>query len=177
MPTIHSHDGSVPQKKSREKGGLTSCTNLRRSGGMCGNTCVLRSEHATKLDPKIRHEFILPQKWTHSAKAFSTTPTNLGPNVRAHPTSSLDQLTRPPFASRVSSRIPNASASRAFRFLISHSPVHVNASFVPEHGTVERRFPHGHVSVTGERQGSVSGQAAGAWQVCVHGWRAGRLSS
>ena len=111
---------------------------------------------------------------THSANAFSTSPTNLGPNVLADPTNSTDQVTLP-LASRFSSLIPSASASLALRFLISHSPVHVSASFVPEQGTVERRFPHGHVSVTGVRQGSVSGQAAGAWQVCVQGWWAGRL--
>ena len=116
---------------------------------------------------------------TYSANALSTTPTNLGPNPLATPTNSTAYVTlllRPVAASeRLSSLMPSASASRALRFLISHSPVQASTSLVPEQGIVERRCPQGQVSVTGKRQGSVSGQAAGAWHACVQGCCAGRL--
>lgn len=170
------NDTTRTQKKLK---GRTSCTNLRRSGGMCGNTCVRRSEVTKLYQRKARQHPNRDtpnggKRETHSANAFSTTPTNLGPNPLATPTNSVVYVTLP-FASRFSSLMPSASASLAFRFLISHSPVQARASFVPEQGMVERRWPQGHVSVTGARQGSVSGQAAGAWHICVQGCCAGRL--
>lgn len=85
---------------------------------------------------------------TYSENAFSAMLKNLGPKPLARSANSVDHVTFP-IESRLSSLIPRASASLAFLFLISHSPVQASTSFVPEQGIVERRLPQGHVSTTG----------------------------
>lgn len=119
---------------------------------------------------------------TYSAKLFSTMVQNLR-FARANAMSSSLYVT---WCSRLSARsglMPSASASRAFRFAIAHSFVHLGCSalsrpavFVSDRpqGTDWRMRPHGQLTVTIARHGSASSHDAGAWQESVQGWMAGR---
>lgn len=84
------------------------------------------------------------------------------PGTLANAVNASFHTTFDPTVSFFWSEIPNASASRALRFLTSQSLLHVGFCLLAEQGTMERKFPQGQASVTVARQDSVSGQAAGA---------------
>lgn len=84
------------------------------------------------------------------------------PGTRAKAVNSSPHTILDETGSRCCSAIPNASASRALRFLTAQSALHVGFCLLAEQGTMDRKFPQGQTSVTVARQGSVSEQVAGA---------------
>lgn len=128
-----------------------SCTNFRLSGGICGSTCVFLSDPINSLN------------------VFSTRATNFGFAFPKATTSSLYSTRSAALAASPAGAIPNASASRAFRFAIAHSFVHLGGarSFFTLPVQFPQRTlcllrPQGHVSVTNAWHGESSGHAAGA---------------